>query len=103
MNPFDHALPDFRRRMFLGFPGWHLGCLKLLEDEFPLLMISNDFAYRRIKAEVQIRLRLLLAVAGDAVGFDERPHRAAKAALEINLVGVRRVQGVGEQTNYRQT
>ena len=72
LDPVDDALSGLSGRMPLRFRRWHRATLELFEDEFPLRQILGHRVRRGVGTQIQLTLRLLLAVAAEAITLQKR-------------------------------
>ena len=90
VDPGDHVLPGLGRSAAAFFGSAASSRLELLEDRLPPAPVLGHRVGRGVGAQVEVALRLVLAVAAEAIGLEERPDGVAEPAVEV---GGRRVGG----------
>jgi hypothetical protein len=95
-DPLDDGLPLVRCRLAPGFLGRHLVRLQPLQHDVPDTVILDDRRDGRVDAQVQLGLRLLRAVARQAVVLQERAHDFVQAAFQRRLIGLARGRRDGD-------
>ena len=97
VEPAHGGSPLGRGRMLLRFLGRHLAGLKSFKQQAPALAILHQRTHRVVGAQIHLRLRVVVAVTGDAVGFEKRLDRPVELARKVRATRHRPAREAGRQ------
>ena len=96
-DPGDDRVAGLGRRLPLRLRRRHRLRLELLEDELPAREVLGHRLGGREGAQVEVALGLILAVAPEAVGFEERADLARKRASTWSAAALGRASDAGAE------